>query len=268
MINELDKAKLMKNGKIFAIVVLIYFITLIITQFKTWPTLRPEGAQIPTITVNGQGEVYAVPDIAELRVSVLGEAKDRAESVTKQAEIKQKFIDVMKEFNIADKDYKTEYISTNPKYEWQRSTIYCVTYPCPQPEGKNVITGYTTNESLTVKVRNIDDAGKIYDALVKAGAQNISGPNMMVENEDVLQNEARKAAIVDAKKKAKILAKDLGVRSVKLIGFNEGGNYPMPMYDMATNASFGLKAAAAPETSISKGENKITSNVTLIYEVR
>ncbi|MDQ5930761.1 MAG: hypothetical protein QG594_2550, partial [Bacteroidota bacterium] len=112
ILDELQKEKLMKNGKIFAVVVLLYVITLIITQVKTWGTLRPENAQMPTISVNGTADVYAVPDIAELRANVMGEAKDKADSTAKQAEVKQKVLAVMKEFNIAEKDYKTEYVTT------------------------------------------------------------------------------------------------------------------------------------------------------------
>lgn len=268
ILDELQKEKLMKNGKIFAVVVLIYVISLIITQVKTWSVLRPENAQMPTISVNGTADVYATPDVAELRANIVGEAKDKAGSTAKQAEVKQKVLAVMKEFNVAEKDYKTEYITTNPKYEWQNSpAIYCITVPCPQPGGKNVLTGYTTDESLIVKVRNIDDAGKVYDALVKAGVQNISGPNMMIDNEDALRAEVRANAIADAKAKAKILAKDLGVRTVRIVSFNDVGNIGvMPMY--ATDSVMMKSGAPVPETTISKGENKITANVTITYEIR
>jgi uncharacterized protein len=268
ILNELEKSKLMKNGKIFAVIVLLYIVSLIITQVKTWGTLRPENSQMPTISVSGTADVYAVPDVAELRASIVGETKDKAGSTAKQAEIKQKVLAVMKEFNIAEKDYKTEYITTNPKYEWQRAEIYCITTPCPQPEGRNVVTGYTTDESFIIKVRNIDDAGKVYDALVKAGIQNVSGPNMMIDDEQAVIAQARAKAIDDAKAKAKILAKDLGVKTVRIVSFNENtGGYPQPMYDMSSQA-VSMKVGAMPETIISKGENKITANVNIIYEIK
>lgn len=268
ILDEIQKEKLVKNGKIFAVIVTLYVISLIITQVKTWPTLRPENSMMPTINVNGTADVYAVPDVAELRANIVGEAKDKAGSTAKQAEVKQKVLAVMKEFNVAEKDYKTEYITTNPKYEWQNgATINCFTVPCPQPAGKNVLTGFTTEESLVVKIRNIDDAGKVYDALVKAGVQNISGPNMMIDNEDSLRAEARAKAIADAKAKAKVLAKDLGVRTVRIVSFNENGDGGMvPMY--ASDSMMIKAGGVAPETTISKGENKITANVSITYEIR
>lgn len=263
-----DKIKeVIKNSlPLLGLLVAVYLVVLIITQVKGWGMLGKDSIQ-PTITVSGMGEVYATPDIAELRATIVGESKDRSDSAAKQAEVKDKVLAVMSEFSIAEKDYKTEYIYTNPKYEWQRAQIYCVTYPCPQPEGKQVITGYTTEEVLVVKVRNIDDAGKIYDAIVKAGAQNVSGPNMMIDDEDALRAQARKMAIDDAKMQASQLAKDLGVRKLRIVSFNEGGNYPMPMYaggDMMVRS----KAESAPSTNISTGQNKITSNVTIVYEIR
>lgn len=263
-INEIQKQKLLKGGKIAAVVVLIYFITLIVTQVKGWSS--NETGQVPSITVTGTGEVYATPDIAELRATISGESKNRSESIAKQAEIKQKVLAVLKEYSVNEKDYKTEYISTNPKYEWQRSAVYCVTYPCPQPEGKQVINGYVTDELLVIKVRNIDNAGKIYEALVASGVQNISGPNMMIDDEESLKSTARQNAINDAKIKAKQLTRELGVRKVKIVGFSENtGGYVMPMY---ANDSAMMKSAGSAELNISAGQNKITSNVTITYEIR
>jgi uncharacterized protein YggE len=266
--NEIVKDFIKKNGPLFIGLVAIYLVVLIITQVKGWGAMGAKAQVVPTITVTGEAEIYAAPDVAEFRVNVSAESKDRADSVTKQAELKQKFLAVMNEFAIDAKDYKTEYITTNPKYEWKAEPqIYCITYPCPQPGGKQVITGYTTDEALVIKVRNIDNAGKIYEALVKAGAQNVSGPNMTIDDEDALRDKARKEAIMDAKQKAKVLARDLGVRIVRVNNFAEGSNgYPMPMY-AGGDATISYRKEAA-QTSISVGENKIISNVTITYEIR
>lgn len=263
-INDNQKQKLVKVAQIFIVLVLIYLGLLIAKEIKQ--VVSRDNSQISTISVNGVGEVYAVPDVAELRATISGESKDRSESVTKQAEIKQKVLAVLKEYSIDEKDYKTEYVSTNPRYEWQRSAVYCVTYPCPQPEGKQVIVGYTTEEMLVIKIRNIDNAGKIYEALVASGVQNVSGPNMMIDDEESLKSTARQNAIKDAKIKAKQLTRELGVRKVKIVGFSENtGGYVMPMY--ASDSAM-IKSAGSAELNISAGQNKITSNVTITYEIR
>lgn len=262
-INENQKQSLIKVIKVFIVLVFAYLAVLIVGEFKN--ILSTNNSQVSTISVTGMGEVYAVPDVAELRVNISSEDKDRSVSVSKQAELKQKVLAVLKENSVDEKDYKTEYISTNPKYEWQQQTIYCITYPCPQPSGKQTIVGYTTDELLVVKIRNIDNAGKVYESLVQAGVQNISGPNMIVDNEESFKATARQNAIKDAKIKAKQLTRDLGVRKVKIVGFNENTGGVMPMYASDVRV---MKSESAPSTDISTGQNKITSTVTITYEIR
>src|SRR3989338_6144941 len=98
-------------------------------------------------------------------------------------------------------------------------------YSCPPRPGKSVISGYEASESITVKVRNTDDVGTIMQGLGTIGVSNLSGPNFSIDDEDALKAEARKKAIDDAREKAKILAKDLGVRLGRISSFSEGGGY-------------------------------------------
>jgi uncharacterized protein YggE len=99
------------------------------------------------------------------------------------------------------------------------------------------------------------------------GVSDLNGPNFSIDNEDALKAQARKEAIDDAQTKAKALAKDLGVSLGRIANFSESGNYPTPMYYAkdARVSSAGLEAAPA---QIPKGENTITSDVTITYEIR
>ena len=139
------------------------------------------------------------------------------------------------------------------------SPYYC-------PPGKQVLTGYTANESITVKIRDIDSVGDIMQGLGTTGVSDLNGPNFAIDKEDALKTEARKKAIDDAKAKAEVLAKDLGIRLGKITSFSENGNYPV-MY--ATNAVMKDSVGAAPAPAvIPKGENTISSDVTITYEIR
>ncbi len=269
MIPEQQKQHMIKAGFALAGIIAVFFIALIFTEVKKFNLLGNDTPAVNVISFSGKGEVNATPDISVLTASINGEGATRADAVTKQAALKQKVSDALVPFKIAKEDIKTDYITTNAKYEWKQQTIYCVTTPCPQPAGKNVIVGYTTNEQLIIKIRNVDDAGAVYDALSKVGSVDVSGPNLQIDNDEALKAEARKIAIADAKAKAEVLAKDLGVRLVRIVSFNEDSG-AMPMYygEGATMNSMDAKSAPAPTISISVGENKITSNVTISYEIR
>ena len=127
--------------------------------------------------------------------------------------------------------------------------------------------GFTASESITVKVRKVDDVGDIMQGLGITGVSDLSGPNFSIDNEDSLKAEARKKAIDDAKAKAEVLAKDLGVSLVKIVNFSDSsGNYPMMYY-----AKDSMASSVAPEASpavIPRGENTISADVTITYEIR
>lgn len=214
------------------------------------------------ITFSGHGEVTAVPDIASIYFTINKESKTVKEAQALVAEIEKKSLDFLKENNILEKDIKTSNASFNPKYDYGQ--VYCITYPCPQRNPK--IIGYEASESITVKVRNTDDVGKIIQGLGTLGVTDLNGPNFSIDNEEGLKVEARKKAIDNAKEKAKILARDLGVRLGKITSFSESGNYPMPMYAKSMMTGEVSDSSAPPQ--IPKGENTISSDVTITYEIR
>ncbi|MCX6755730.1 MAG: SIMPL domain-containing protein [Candidatus Nomurabacteria bacterium] len=214
-----------------------------------------------TISVSADGDAYAVPDIANISFTL---SKDAATSGAASKDLNAqtaKVLAFLKESKIADKDVKAEYGGVYPKYS--NTVINCFVAPCPQPEPK--ITGYTASQSITVKIRDVDTANEIKTGLSKIEVGNISGPTFSIDDEDVLKDTARAAAIVKARAKAEVLAKELGVKLGKVTSFSEnGGGYPMMYAAKAMDSSMG----GAPAPVLPKGENKITTSVTITYEIR
>jgi uncharacterized protein YggE len=266
MFNDMTPERKMKFRRILKIVLVVLVAVAIANCFVGWRghgrfDSQPENI----ITVTGHGEVQAVPDIANIYFTIRKEGKTVKEAQASVATVEKNVLDLLKTDNIAEKDIKTENASFNPKYEYQYKAVACTQYGCPPNPGKSVIVGYEAYESISVKIRNTDDTGKIIEGLGTIGVTELSGPNFTVDKEDALKTGARKLAIDDAKAKAKVLAKDLGIHLGELTSFNESGNYPMPMYDKAV-MSAGVSSAAPAALPV--GENTITSDVTLTYEIR
>jgi uncharacterized protein YggE len=181
----------------------------------------------------------------------------------------KKIHDFLSSAGVAEKDIKTTGYNLNPKYEWQQRQIVCITYPCNQPPGKQVLLGYTVTQSTEVKVRDLDDAGDILGGLTDNGATDVSGLTFAVENEDSVKATVREAAIAKAKTKAAQLAKDLDVSLVRIVSFSEGGNYPTPYArEGVAMKTMSLAADVSSAPDVSAGENKYTSSVTIVYEIR
>lgn len=242
--------------------------------FSTMKAYKYIGRDVPsqtTISVSGQAEEYATPDIAEVSFSVTNEAKTPAEARAKVDEKMATLEKFLEDNGIEKKDIKTVGYDLYPKYEWQRTTYTpCVVYPCPPvPDGKQILTGYEVAQSVGVKIRKIDNAGTILGGLADKGATNVSGLTFKVDDEDSVKAKARDEAIKKAKAKADVLASSLGVSLVRIITFSEGGSYPTyyGMGGMEAKAMSADLAAPAPAT-IPVGQNKYVSNVTITYEIQ
>lgn len=260
-IPNLYKKNLFLASFVFLIVVSLYFAVKFLAEIKSYDTVGSNN--INTVTLSGHGEVSAVPDIANVYFTINKDSKTVKEAQTLVAQIEKKSLDFLKESGVLEKDIKTTNSSFYPKYNYGQ--VYCISYPCPQ---KNpVIIGYTASESITVKVRNTDDVGKIMEGLGTIGVSNLSGPNFSIDDEEVLKVEARKKAIKNAKEKAVVLAKDLGVRLGEVVSFNESGNYPVPMYAKSMMAD-SVSSSESARAEIPKGENIISSDVSITYQIK
>jgi hypothetical protein len=250
---------------VFILIVVVSLLTVskLVSEVKT----VTNGDYANMITVSGTGEVSAVSDIASLSVNLSKEGKTAKEAQDLLNESITKTLTYLEEKLIEEKDIKSEYGGLSPKYSYEQPV--CYTYPCPSRDPK--IVGYTATQSITIKVRVVDLASEIRTGLAEIGITDISGPTFSIDDEDIFKAEAQAEAIKDAKAKAKVLAKELGVRLGKVVSYydNEqncgmgcGGMYDSKM--MLANES--VSAGSVPPT-LPKGENKITSSVSVTFEI-
>lgn len=263
------KQRLIQAGSIFLVIVSVFFVIKTINEIKTNRYIGGDVYPQTTIAVSGEGEVFAVPDVATLSFSVQSESLSVAEAQENVTQKIDSVLEALDDFGVEEKDIKTTSYNVYPRYEYRRETITCVTFPCPQPPNKRVLVGYDINQTVSVKIRDTEKAGQILGALGEIGVSNISGLSFSIEDEEELIREARKNAIEDAQKKARELSKDLGVKLVRIVNFNEsGGGIPMRLYaeDAAFDGKGGGGAIEVPQ--IPEGENRIVSRVNIVYEIR
>ncbi len=216
-----------------------------------------------TITVSGTGKIDRAPDTAKISFTVTDEQKevksaqknvsDKIDAVTKS----------LKELGIDEKYIKTDSYNSNPQYDYI-NTIRCITTPCPS-NSTPVLRGYEVSHNVTVSVKNLDTVSAVLGTLGDVGVTNVSGPNFGFDDDKAIAREARDLAIKDARTEAQKLAQSLNVHIVRIVSFSEnGGAYPM-MYAARDNVA-GLEKATNPSLPI--GDQNITSNVTVVYEIQ
>lgn len=249
----------------------VFLLVLTVSALKSYHYIGAGITPTNTIQVDGSGEVVAVPDTATFSVTVQNTAAEVQTAQTKTSTQANSVINYLVQQGIASSSIQTTDYEINPEYSYGQSVcpdiaggggvaIYC-------PPSKQVLSGYQVSETLSVKVTDTSKAGTLLSGVGSLGASSVSGLSFTVSDQEALMEQAQQKAIAQAEGKAQALAKSLGVQLVGIVGFSENngsqGVYPMAY---ATNASAGAASAPAPE--IATGQNTITDNVTVTYEIQ
>jgi uncharacterized protein YggE len=245
---------------ILIVVLSLFVVVKLVNEIKASSYVGRGNQPANVISVSGSGEVLTVSDIASLNVNLTKDGATAKEAQDLLNESITKTLTYLTEQKVEDKDIKSEYGGLSPKYSYEK----CYTYPCPS---NPKIIGYTATQSITVKVRDVDNANIIRTGLASLGITDINGPTFGIDDEEGFKDEARSLAITEAKAKAEVLAKELGFKLGKVVNFSENSGNNYPMYEAKSMMSDSAMGASVAPT-LPKGENKITSEVTITYEIR
>jgi len=202
----------------------------------------------PVLNFTVEASVESAPDMATINTGVQTRSMSAKDAMAQNATAMDKVIAALLKGGVARQDIQTSGINLSPQYDYSNRTD-------GQPPR---FVGYEASNQLTVKVRKLDKAGELVDALVAAGATNINGPSFGIAEPDKLLDQARVKALKTAQDRANLYAQATGFKSARLIGVSEGGGYspPMPVM-MAARAEM----AAAPQTKIEPGQ--ISTSISL-----
>lgn len=259
----LDNIKIQKAAFAVLSVLAVLLLGKVFAEFGALRYIGTNPQAQNIISVSGKGEVVAVPDIATFNFSVEKESLFVTDAQSEVAKRTNSIIAFLKKNNVSDKDIKTAEYNIYPRYEYikgARGEEYT-----SSSEGKRELVAYAVTQSITVKVRALEDAGKLLSGIGELGATNVSGLSFDFDKRDELARFARDKAIADARAEAELLAKALGVRLVRIISYNEGGGYPVYYAKADMSASGGSIQGEVP---IPVGEDKIVSQVTIAYEIK
>lgn len=210
------------------------------------------------LSVSAEGKASRTPDLAQFSAGVTSQGATASEAMTRNAADMAKVFAALKKAGIADKDVQTSTISLNPVYG----------QPVVGPNGQMVqearIIGYQANNQVSVKQRDLKGFGKVLDALVAAGANNVNGPSFQMDDPDAAMDEARLAAMAKARARANLYAKAAGLRVARIVSISEGGGYHPQMPVMYAKAEMAADAAPTP---IAAGQVEAAVTVSVQFEL-
>ncbi len=171
--------------------------------------------------MSGTGEMVAKPDIAYITSGVITQAKTAGQAMDQNSKAMEQVIATLKKAAIADKDIQTSSFSVQPQYFYDKKNRY-------RPRE---IIGYKVSNQVTVTVRNLAKLGDILDKVISVGANKLGNISFSIANPKPLLNEARKLAIADAIKKAKLYTEAANIKLGAIISITEGSVYrPQPRF--------------------------------------
>ena len=204
------------------------------------------------LDVSATGTVSRVPDLAIISAGVVTKSTTATGAIADNAARMDRVRAALKRAGIADKDIQTSSINLNPDYRYENNQA-------------PVLTGYQASNNVSVKFRDIRNSGKILDALVAEGANQINGPSLTIDKPETAYDEARVKALAAGRSRAELYARSLGMRVVKLVSVSEGGgNYPRPPMPMVMLA----KAERSADTSIDPGSQDLEVTLSMSFDLQ
>jgi uncharacterized protein YggE len=265
MNNENIKSNVWKAGLAVGILLALFLLIISIRELKKLAYVGRDVPIMNAITVTGKGEAISIPDIATFSFSVTETAREVTDAQSKATTKINAVLKSLKDSGVAEKDIKTASYTINPRYEYQ--SVVCSSTYCPP--SKSVLTGYDVSQTIEVKVRDLKKAGALFALIGSQGVQNVSGLTFSIDDIDTVKARARSLAIENAKDKAKDLSKQLGVRIVRITGFYDQSDEPIYYGREAYGGDMVMKAGVEPAVpQVPAGEQKITSRVSITYEIR
>jgi len=222
---------------------------------------RAESTEITqnTIEVNGEGKIKATPDIANITLGVVTEAKDAKTAKDENSKKMNAVIDAIKDLGVKEADIQTQNFSIYPQYDWN--------YVNPKTDKREkLLIGYEVRNNLDVKVRNLEIISDVIDAAIDNGANNSNNIRFSVSKQEELYLDALESAMKNAEAKAERLASVYGEKlkkPLKIVESSYGGPREVYLNNYMAKSAVMEDAVSTP---IEAGELEINANVQVIFE--
>ncbi|WNM20394.1 SIMPL domain-containing protein [Flavobacterium capsici] len=217
--------------------------------FTVFAFAQDGKTQVPQITVTGEGKVKVTPDRAIVNVGVQNSGKDAKEVKTLNDETVDKVIKFLKKSGINPADYKTNNVSLNKNYDYEKKKYF-----------------FQANQSISITLKDLSKYDEIMMGLNDAGINSIQGVEFKSSKMEELERDARRKAMLNAKQKAEDYVTVLNQKIGKalLISDNSQVFYPQPMYKNSMMTMAADMAMPERET-LAIGEIEINANVTVTF---
>lgn len=211
-----------------------------------------QAQDLRTISVDGSSTIKVAPDKATISISIENTAKDAKLASAQNAQIMQNIQSAILGLAITKDKMQTTNYNLYPVYNTK--------------DNSREIIGYSVSNEITVTIDNIDMVGTVIDTAINAGASNVNSIEFGLKDSQQYKEKALREAILDAKRKAEVVASTLGKNIVNVVSVNTGSTYIEAKN--FNNAMYMRAADATGATSpIQSGDISVRANVSVVFEM-
>ncbi|MBO0718197.1 MAG: SIMPL domain-containing protein [Rhizobiales bacterium] len=216
-------------------------------------TAAPGSAARARIVVVGEGSVTVAPDYARIRSGVTIDGKTAKQASEANTKLMSAVIEALLNFGIARKDIQTSQFSIEPIYTSQSKL---------SGSAESKLSGYRVSNQVNVTIHQIAQVGDVLDRLIEAGATDAGNVLFLVSERDKTLDQAREAAMADARHKAELYAHASGLNLGRVVWITESSDFE----PILAGAAARPRTATAPPP-IESGENTIMARVTVGFDI-
>jgi uncharacterized protein len=235
----------MRSGQRIPAIILAFAAPFLVAA--TSPELESNGT---LISIGATGTAPQETQLATMQAGVNSFATSAGRAWQNNAAAISKLKSQLAAYGVAPEDVRTTNLQLSPVTKYEAATKY---------EASKEIRGFEVRHDLTVVFRDIRNAGPILDALVDAGANQVSGPRFSWQASEQAAATARAAAIREANERAQFYARALGLKVKRVVSMHDGGGYASGDAIVVT----GSRVA----TQIAPGEDRVRVSIQAEYEL-
>lgn len=207
----------------------------------------------PVVELSIYESVTAEPDLATIGAGVTTEAPTAVAAMRQNAVEMRNVIDQIKALGVDEKDIQTTGINLRARYDYNRNTE------------RSEFRGYAVSNRVSVKLREIDEVGRVLDALVSAGATDLNGPTFSIEDDKAAKEQARERAVKSGMERAEAYARMIGYDGVRVLEISESIQGRGRFDDIALRKV--AEEAADASAPVQPGRVSTGVNITIKYEM-
>jgi uncharacterized protein len=218
-------------------------------------TAAAQQSRATVLSINASGRSEAPPDQATVTLGVTTRSDTAAAAISENTTNMDGLVRALRRAGVAAPDIQTARVTLYPRY-------------ADEDDERETIIGYQASNTVRVRVRQVQNTGRVIEAAIEAGGNTLNGVTFAHQNPQAQLDLARRAALTEARRLAEVYANELGVETVHMISVTEAGAARPGSEQLELTATLTTDGLLNELPQIIPGEIETRMNLSVSFELR